>query len=97
MNGHAEHGVDRFRVDILAVIQPIIQPDEHVPGARCSVGFAFDLDAIAAGGDVHPQPLLDGDQVPVIIAEQGSEQVWLVELKLKACAVRHGGEVAARH
>ena len=46
---------------------------------------------------MHAEALLDGDQVAVVVAEQGAEQIGLLELELEAGAVGNGGEVAAGH
>src|SRR5205823_8900830 len=56
-----------------------------------------DLHPVAARGDVHAEPVLDGDQVAVVIAEQRSEQVRLVELELEPRAVGDCGKVAPGH
>ena len=52
---------------------------------------------IAACGDVDSEPVLDRDQVAIVIAEQRPEQVRLVELELEPGAVRNRGKVAAGH
>ncbi len=83
------------------LIQPIIEADEDVAGARRRVRLALDLYAVAARGDVHAEPLLDGDQVAVVVAEQRPEQVRLLELELEPRAPLliggNRGKVAARH
>src|SRR6185437_9847763 len=56
-----------------------------------------DLHAVAARGDMYAEPLLDGDQMPVIVAEKRPEQVRLVELDLEAGTVGDGGKIATRH
>ena len=61
--------LDRLAVDVVAVVEPVVEPDQHVAGARRRVGLALDLDAVAARRDVDAQPLLDLDQVPVIVSE----------------------------
>ena len=67
----------------MALVEPVVEPDQHVAGARRGIGLALDLDPVAARGDVDAEPLLDGDQVAVIIAEQRPEQIRLLELELE--------------
>ena len=81
----------------MAAVEPVVEPDQDVASARGGIGLAFDLHPVAARGDMHAEAVLDGDQVAVIVAEQGPEQVGLVELELEAGAVGNGGEVAAGH
>ena len=93
--------LDRFGIDVLAAVEPVVEAGQHVTGAGGGVGLALDLDAVAARRNVHAQPLLDGDQMPVVIAEQRAEQVRLLELQLEpgAAAFIGGncGKVAAGH
>ena len=72
----------------MALIEPIVEADENVAGARRGVGIAFDLHLVAARRDVDAEALLDGDQVAVVIAEQRPKQIGLLELQLEAGAVR---------
>ena len=97
LRGHAEHGFDRFGVDVVAAIEPVVEADEDITCPRGGIRFALDLHAVPARGDVDAEPLLDGDQVAVIVAKQGAEQIRLLELELEARAVGDCGEVAARH
>ena len=95
------HRLDRGGIDVLALVEPVVEADQHVAGAGRGVGLALDLHAVAARGDVHAEAVLDHDQVAVVIAEQRAEQIGLLELQLEpGAAVRHwrdGGEVAAGH
>ena len=98
LGGHAEHRLDRFGVDVVAADRAGCRGRQHVAGAGRGVGLALDLHAVAARGDVDAEPLLDRDQMPVVIAEQRPEQVGLVELQLEPGArLGNGGEVAAGH
>ena len=81
---------DRRGVDVMALVEAVVEADQHIAGARRGVGFALDLDAVAARRDVHAQALLDGDQMAVVIAEQRPEQIGLLELQLEPGAVAGG-------
>ena len=96
LRGHAEHRLDRFGIDVMAAVEPVVEADQHVAGAGRGVGLAFDLHAVAARRDVHAKPVLDRDQVAVIVAEQRPEQIRLLELELQSGAVGDGGQFAAR-
>ena len=72
-------------------------PDSQGTCEDSAHGLALDLDSVAARRDVDSEPGLDGDQVPVVIAEQRPEQIGLLELELEPGAVGHRGEVAAGH
>src|SRR3982751_4698580 len=97
LRGHAEHGLDRFRIDVVTLVEPIVETGKHVAGARCRVGLALDLDPIAPRRDMNTEPLLDRQEVPVVIAEQRAEEVRLVELDLEACPLRNGLQFASGH
>ena len=77
------HRFDRFGVDVLALVEPVVEADQHVAGAGRGVGLALDLHPVAARGDVHAEAVLDRDQVAVVLAEQRAEQVGLLELELE--------------
>ena len=49
-----EHRLDRLRIDIVPLIEPVVESDQHVarPGSR--VRLTFDLNLVAAGCDVNP-------------------------------------------
>ena len=53
LGGHAEHRVDRLGIDVLALVEPVVEAEQHVAGARRVVGLALDLDLVAARRDVH--------------------------------------------
>src|SRR5205823_1968918 len=80
---------------------PVMEADERVGRASGGVRLALDLHSVAASGDVHAETVFDGDQVAVVITEQGPEQVRLVEFELEAGASlfgsRDGGKIAAGH
>ena len=65
------------------MIEAVVEADQHVAGPRRRVGLALDLDAVAARRDVNAQAMLDGDQMPVVIAEQRPEQIGLLEFELE--------------
>ena len=90
LRGHAEHRLDRFGIDVVALVEPVVEADEHVAGARRGIGLAFDLHPVAARRDVDAEALLDGDQVAVVIAEQRPEQIGLLELQLEPGAAVGG-------
>src|SRR4051794_1249342 len=94
---HAEHGFDRLGVDIVALVQAIVESGEDVARSRSRIGLTLDLHFVAPRRDVHAEPLLDRNEVAVVITEQGPEQVWLLELELETSAVGNGGKVAASH
>src|SRR5947209_237068 len=48
LSSHAQHRVDRFRVDVLPVVEPIIKAGQHVAGACGRIRVALDLYAISA-------------------------------------------------
>ena len=101
LGGDAEDRFDSFGIDVVALVEPVVEAEQHFAGARSGVGFALDLHAVAARGDVDAEPLLDGDQVAVVVAEQRPEQIGLLELQLEpGAALFVGGdcgEVAAGH
>ena len=82
--------LNRFRVDVVALVEPIVEPDQHFTGAACGIRVAFDLHAIAARGNVHSETLLDGNQVAVVIAEQWPDQIRLLEFDLEPGALGDG-------
>jgi hypothetical protein len=89
LGGHSEDCLDRLGVDVVAAVEPVVEADQHVARAGGGVRLTLDLDTIAARRDVDAEPLLDGDQVPVVVAEQRPEQVGLLELYLEPRAVGH--------
>jgi hypothetical protein len=89
LSRHSDHRFDSFGVDVVALLEPVVEPDENVPGTRRGIGLALDLHPVAARGDSHSEPALDGDEVAVIIAEQRAEQIGLFELQLEPCASRN--------
>ena len=95
--GHGNRSWVYLQVDILTGIESAIEIDQHFARAGRAVGFALDLNAVAARGDIDAEPVLDRDQVAVILAEKRSEQIRLLELDLEAGAGRvvHGAEVGA--
>src|SRR6185312_7850406 len=97
LGGHAEHRLNRFGVDVMAVVEPVVETNQHVASPGRGIGVTLDLHAVAARSNVDSKPLLDGDQVTVVVAEQRAEQVRLLELDLEARAVGNRGKVAARH
>ena len=83
LRGHAEHRFDRFGVDVVALVEAVVEADQHVACARGGVGLALDLHPVAARRDMDAEPLLDRDQMAVVIAEQRPEQIGLLELDLE--------------
>ena len=67
--GHADHRLDRGGIDVLALVEPVVEADQYIAGTGGGVGLALDHHAVAARGDVHPEPVLDHHQVAVIVAE----------------------------
>jgi hypothetical protein len=97
LGSHPEHGLHCLGIDIVALVKAVVEADEHVSGARSGVGIALDLNAVSARSDMDPKPLLDRDQVPVIVTEQGAKQVGLLEFDLEPGAVGNCGKIASRH
>ncbi len=83
----------------MALVEAIVEADQHFAGTGGSVRIALDLHTVATGGNVHAEPLLDGDQVAVVIAEQRAEQVGLLKLQLEArtAGIIGDGGIAAGH
>ena len=83
--------------DVMALIEASIEAKEDLPGPRCGIGLPFDLNPVAARRDMDAEASLDGDQVPIVIAEQGAKQVRLLEFDLEAGAggIVHGAKVGA--
>ena len=67
--GHSDYRLDRGGIYVLALVQAIVETDQHVAGASGGIRIALDHDPVAASGNIHAQPVLDHDQVAVIIAE----------------------------
>ena len=55
LGGHAEHGLDRLGIDVVALVEPVVEADEHVARARRGIGLALDLHAVAARRDVDAE------------------------------------------
>ena len=70
------------------------EPDAAARARDVLIGLYNRLDS---GHDVDAEPLLDRDEVAVVIAEQRAEQVRLLELDLEPRAIRNRGKVATRH
>ena len=99
---HPDQRLDRRGIDVMPLVEPVVEPHQHVARARRRLGLALDHHAIAARRDMHPKPVLDRHQVAVVIPEQRPEQIGLVELQLEiGTAVERvvigGGEVAFGH
>ena len=43
LGGHADHGLDRRGIDVMALVEPVVEAEKHVAGAGGGVGLAFDL------------------------------------------------------
>ncbi len=84
---HGDHGFDRAAVDRLADDEAIVEPVEHVARPRRRFGLALDLQLLAPRGDIDAEPVLDGDQILVIFAEQGTKQIGLVESQFEPGAL----------
>ena len=61
---------------------------QHFAGAGDGVFGAFDLDAVAARGDIDAEPVFDLDKVGVELAEQGPQHRGFIELDLDPRAAR---------
>ena len=80
---HGDDRVDRRGVDVMALVEPVVEADQHVAGAGRGFGLALDLHLVAARRDMDAEPVLDRDQMAVEIAEQRAEQIGLLEFELE--------------
>jgi hypothetical protein len=46
---------------------------------------------------MHAEPLLDGDEVTVVVAEEGAKEIRLVKLQLEPRPIGDRSKVAACH
>ncbi|VVT13142.1 hypothetical protein SPHINGO361_130111 [Sphingomonas sp. EC-HK361] len=95
---HRDRGVDQPGVDLLAALDTLVEIVQHIARHRHLLGRAFQPDAVAAGSDIHPQPVLQRHQVAIILAEEHAQKLRLVEEKLDPAAVAGlGGNGLAAH
>jgi hypothetical protein len=90
--------IESTAIDVLAADHPAVEFLQHLAGMGDGLGAALDHDALAAGMDVHAQPLLEHQQVRIIFAEELGQELRLVERHLDPGAVtRLGGDGLAAH
>ena len=93
LRGHAEHRFDRFGIDVMALVEPVVEADQHFAGARRAESGSPSIWTRLPRAEMWtPSAVLDGDQMAVVIAEQRPEQIGLLELELEPGAA---GSLAA--
>ena len=88
---HTQHRLDILVADLLALLQPAIQPRQHAARDVHRVVVAGNGDFVAPRIDGHVQFLFDAGQVAVVRAEQLQRQRIVVEGHLH----RHAGILSA--
>ena len=81
----------------MPVVEAVVEADEDVARPCRGVGLPLDLDPVAARGNVNAEAVLDRDEVAVVIAEQGAEQVRLLEFEFEPGAIGDGLQIASCH
>ena len=88
---HGNHGFDCAIVDFLPGDDAVVEAGHYVTGAGGGFGLALDLQLVAARGDIDAEPVLDRDQILVILAEQRTQKMRLLERHFQARALGNVG------